>query len=72
MAPSLCPPLIQDTPCPYCFGIYTLGGLSRHVKSAHPLVSLVPYVSKVIFSLQAFSFPMFFLGSIFLAFWGWL
>jgi hypothetical protein len=35
MAPSLHPLLIQDTPCLHCFGLYTLNGLSKHVKSAH-------------------------------------
>jgi hypothetical protein len=41
MAPSLCPPLVWNTPCPHCFGLYTLGGLSKHVKNAHPLAGFV-------------------------------
>jgi hypothetical protein len=36
---------IRNAPCPHYFGLYTLGGLLRHVKSAHPHVSLVSYAS---------------------------
>jgi hypothetical protein len=42
MAPSLHPLLVRNTPSPHCFGLYTLGSLSKHVKSVHPLDSLVP------------------------------
>jgi hypothetical protein len=38
---SLHPLSIQDAPCPHYSSLYTLGGLSRHVKSAHPHASLV-------------------------------
>jgi hypothetical protein len=41
MVPSLRPLSIRDTPSLHCFGLYTLGNLSRHVKGAHPLASLV-------------------------------
>jgi hypothetical protein len=41
MVPSLQPPSMQNTPCLYCFGLYTLGGFFRHVKSAHPRTNLV-------------------------------
>jgi hypothetical protein len=38
---SLHPSSIQDAPCPHCSGLYTLGGLSGHVKNAHPHANLV-------------------------------
>jgi hypothetical protein len=72
MVPSLCPSLIQNIFCFHCSSLYTLGDLLRHVKSAHPLASLVSQVSYVIFSLQVFSPPVFFRSSILLVSWGWL
>ncbi len=41
MASSLGPLLVQDTPCPHCFGLYILSGFSRHVKSVHLLVNSI-------------------------------
>jgi hypothetical protein len=41
MVSSLGPLLVQDTPCPHCFGLYTLSGFSRHVKSVHLLVNFI-------------------------------
>jgi hypothetical protein len=41
MAPSLCSSSIQDTFCLHYSGLYTLGNLSRHVKSAHLHLNLV-------------------------------
>jgi hypothetical protein len=34
MAPSLCPPSMQDIPCPRCYGLYILGSILKHVKLA--------------------------------------
>jgi hypothetical protein len=53
-------------PCPHCFGLYILGNLLRHVKSAHPLASLVSQASQVIlfYFLQMFSIPVIFHSSI--------
>ncbi len=51
MALSLCPPLVQNTPCLHYFGLYILGNLSRHVKSVHPFDNLIPHANQAIFSL---------------------
>ncbi len=55
----------------YCFGVYILGGFSRHVKSAHPPTNLLSRASHVVVSLQVSSFLMIFPGFIFLIYWGW-
>jgi hypothetical protein len=70
MAHSLHPPSIRDTPCFHCSSLYILGGLSRHVKGAHPLASLVSHATQAILSLQMSSHHVFILSSIPLASWG--
>jgi hypothetical protein len=49
MALSLRPPLVQDTPCLHCSGLYILSSLLGHVKSVHPLTRLVPHVVGLFF-----------------------
>jgi hypothetical protein len=71
MALSLHPPLIQNTPCLHYSSLFTLGGLSRHVKSVYPPTSLISQANQVVLSLRVSSLPMFFLSVIFLASWGW-
>jgi len=51
MAPFLHTLLVHDTPCLHCFGLYVLGSLLRHVKSAHPLISLISQINQVVLSL---------------------
>jgi hypothetical protein len=75
MVPFLHPPSIQNTLCPHCSGFYTLGGLLRHVKNAHPFASFISQasqVNQVVLSLQVSFCPLFLLGFFPLAFWGWL
>lgn len=48
MAPYLRPLLVQHSPCHHCSGLYTLSDLLRHVKSVHPLASLVSQANQVI------------------------
>jgi hypothetical protein len=62
---------MQNTPCLYCFGLNTLCGFSRHVKSAHLLANLVFQASHVVFYLQVSSLPVIFPSFIPLASWGW-
>jgi len=64
MAPYLHPLLVQDAPCSHCFGLYTLSGLSRHVKNAHPHANLISQVSQATLSLSLPSPPMLHLGFI--------
>ncbi len=71
MFPSLQPPSMRNTPFFYCFGLYTLGGFSRHVKSVHPLVNLVCKVSQVVFFFQVSFFPMILPSFIPLTSWDW-
>lgn len=71
MAPSLHTSLIHDTPCPHCFGLYILGGLSTHIKNAHPPVNLISQVSQIVSFLQVSSLLVVFLGFIHFASWGW-
>jgi hypothetical protein len=66
MAPSLLPLLICDTPCPSCFGLYTLGDVSRHVKNADPPTSFVSQACHVVLSLWVSSFHVFLIGFILL------
>ncbi len=70
MVPFLLPLLIWVTPCPYCFGFYTLGGISRHVKNAHPPNSLVSQAYHVVLSLRVSSLHVFFPDFIFVIYWG--
>jgi hypothetical protein len=83
MAPSLCPLSVQDTPCFHCYNLYILGDLLKHVKSAHPLASLVPMLIKLFFFCRCppflcFSLVLFFLflgvgfGLSLAPFWGYL
>ncbi len=51
----LCPLSIRNTPCLHYFGLYTLGGLSKHVKNVHPFTNLVSQTSHVVLSLQELS-----------------
>ncbi len=41
MALSLCPLSMRNIPYPHCSSLYTLGDLSKHVKSAHLPTNLV-------------------------------
>jgi hypothetical protein len=63
--------LVWATLCPHCSGLYTLGGLSRHVKSVHPHVNLVSQPNQTILFLQVSSPYVFFPGLIPLDSWGW-
>jgi hypothetical protein len=63
--------LAQDTSCPYCYGLYTIDDLSKHVKNVHPSASLVFQASQVVLFLQGSSPPMFFPSSIPLVSWDW-
>jgi hypothetical protein len=72
MVPSLRPPSAQDTPCPYYSNLYTVNNLSRHVKSVHPLASLVFQASLIVLFLQGSSPLVFFPSFIPLASWPWL
>jgi hypothetical protein len=67
MVPSLCLSSIQDTLYPFCFGIYILGNLLKHVNSAHPLAILVPQANQVVFFLHVSSPFVLLLGSILFA-----
>jgi hypothetical protein len=72
MAPSLCSPSIQDTPCPHCYGLYTFRRPLKACQECSYFCSLVSQTSKVVLSLQV-SFPHeFFPSFIPLASWGWL
>jgi hypothetical protein len=44
MAPSCVPHMCEIPHCPHCFELYTLGSLLKHVKSAHPLATLISQV----------------------------
>jgi len=70
MVPSLPPLSNWNTPCPYCFSLYTLGGVSRHVKNAHPPANLISQVCHVVSSLWVFSLHVFLLGFILVVYWG--
>jgi hypothetical protein len=72
MAPSLHPLLIQNTPCFHYFGLYILGGLSRHVKNVRLFASLLSQANHVILSLQVSSLLVFLPSSILLVSWSWL
>jgi hypothetical protein len=62
MTPSLCPSTVRNTPCPHYCSLYTLNGLSKHVKNAHPPASLISQASFL--SLQVSSILIFLHGSI--------
>ncbi len=51
MALSLHPSLIRNTPCPHCSSLFTLGGLSRHVKNVYPPISLISQTNQVVLFL---------------------
>jgi hypothetical protein len=58
MALSLHPLLVQDAPCPHCYGFHISNDLSKHVKSAHLHASFVSQASQAASLLQVSSFPM--------------
>ncbi len=67
MVPSLCSPLVRNTPFLHCFGLFTLGDFLRHVKSVHLLVCFISQASLGYFYLckclilLCFSLVLFFL-----------
>ncbi len=56
MVPLVCLSSVQDTLYPFCYGIYILGNLLKHVNSAHPFAILVPRLTRLFFFACVFPF----------------
>jgi hypothetical protein len=56
MAPSLRRLLVRNAPSPHRYGFHTLGGLLKHVKSAHPHASFISQANETALFLQVSSF----------------